>query len=281
MAKGEAENLLHSLYAISGMKISLSDRNFHGLVSFQRKGESLCSLIHRCSACLRQCRESDMHWRSKARQMGSPVYYTCPFGVTEAVLPILAGERVEGHIFCALGVENKPGADEEIAKRVARVAPQLPFEAVLEAARKMPHYDKEVLAAYYELLRAVVSKIEAQSLPLDASPTLGEQAKRYIRENLSQRITLTDLAWQLHCSTVTLTQHFKAEFGVTVMEYVASKRMALAQELLCGTEKPLQEIASLCGFEDVEYFSRSFKRVHGLPPGKWRNARTDKKKERS
>lgn len=275
MPKGEIEVLLHSFHLISGMEISLSNRKFQGLISFQHKGEGFCSLIHRSGACLRLCKDSDMHWCHKSRQTGISVRYACPFGITECILPILVGERVTGHIFCAMGVERTSGnEDEEIAARVAAVAPQLPREAVTEAIRALPHYDSTSMNAYYQLLQALVCKIELQSLPLDPSPTIGELAKRYIRENLSKSITLKQLAWQLHCSTVTLTQHFKAEFGITVTEYIRKKRIAEAERLLLESDKPLQEIAFLCGFENVEYFSRLFKKLHGIPPGKWRTRQT-------
>ena len=48
----------------------------------------------------------------------------------------------------------------------------------------------------------------------------------------AMRITLTDMSWNLHCSTVTLTEHFKKEFGITIMQYVAQKRMEMAEEML-------------------------------------------------
>ena len=94
--------------------------------------------------------------------------------------------------------------------------------------------------------------------------------KRYIKNNLTEKITLSDIAWHLHCSTVTLTEHFKKEFGITIMEYVTKKRMQLAERLLITTDKTLGEIALMSGFSDVEYFSRVFKRYHSTPPGEWR-----------
>jgi AraC-like DNA-binding protein len=56
------------------------------------------------------------------------------------------------------------------------------------------------------------------------------------------------------------------------MEYVLKKRMALAERFLLDTDEPLRSVAEAVGFSDVEYFSRTFKRTHGLPPAAWRHA---------
>ena len=96
-----------------------------------------------------------------------------------------------------------------------------------------------------------------------------------MKNNLTRKLTLADIAWNLHCSTVTLTEHFKAEFGITIMDYVTKKRMELAEKILLATDEPLREVSSRVGFSDVEYFSRTFKRYHGTSPAAWR--KTNKK----
>ena len=274
MPRGKAENLLRSFYRISGMEISLCDRDFHGLASHRHSGENFCALIHRCSACLGMCHASDEEWRTKARSYGTSVRYTCPFGIEGAILPILSDDRVEGHIFCSMGILSQKGANEAILSRVLAVAPNLQKGALQTAIAAMPHLDGEAMDAYFSMLQLLADAIGSDGMLLDHTPTLGELAKRYIRENLSHKITLADLAWHLHCSTVTLTQHFKEEFGCSVMKYVQGKRMELAQQLLQNSEKTVWEIASLCGYADVEYFSRSFKNAFGLPPGRWRSGQT-------
>ena len=100
--------------------------------------------------------------------------------------------------------------------------------------------------------------------------------KYYVKNNLDRKITLSDIAWNLHCSTVTLTEHFKAEFGITIMEYVTKKRMELAEKLLLTTDEPLREIAAMSGYSDVEYFSRTFKKFYGTAPATWRKAQSSK-----
>ena len=112
--------------------------------------------------------------------------------------------------------------------------------------------------------------IEKNDLLADHNKTLGELIKLYVKKNLHSKITLTDMSWNLHCSTVTLTEHFKKEFGITIMQYVTQQRMEQARELLLHSHASIGEIASSCGFSDVEYFSRTFKSIYGMSPNRWR-----------
>ena len=100
--------------------------------------------------------------------------------------------------------------------------------------------------------------------------TIGQLTKGYVKENLDKKITLSDISWHLHCSTVTITEHFKREYGITVMEYVMHKRMRKAEQMLYNSELPIKDISEACGFPNMEYFSRSFKSVHGMSPRAWR-----------
>jgi AraC-like DNA-binding protein len=74
---------------------------------------------------------------------------------------------------------------------------------------------------------------------------------------------------------VTLTEHFKKAFGITIMQYVQQRRMALAEQMLLGSNASINEIAVACGFADVEYFSRTFKNIHGISPNRWRRERKE------
>lgn len=64
---------------------------------------------------------------------------------------------------------------------------------------------------------------------------------------------------------------FKADFGVTPIEYITSTRMNRAAELLkSGHMYTVEHISEVCGFSDKFYFSRAFKRFYGMSPSSFR-----------
>jgi AraC family transcriptional regulator len=71
-----------------------------------------------------------------------------------------------------------------------------------------------------------------------------------------------------HCamSEYHFFRSFKQAFEMTPFQYVTSKKMHLAKELVKSREMTISEVAAACHFPDVFTFSKAFKRYYGVPP---------------
>lgn len=93
----------------------------------------------------------------------------------------------------------------------------------------------------------------------------------YIRAHIADpAMTLTDAAAAAFLSPNYLTHLLRKETGSTFSELVLERRMRLARTHLMNSQKPLSHIAQICGFADEAYFSRRFRKAHGVPPGQFR-----------
>ena len=273
MKNKRAEELIKHFYQISGMEVVVQSTNFRTLTSRRCLIGNLCTKIHRAAICLDICKASDKERFALAAESLEPLIYICPFGITKTHIPILREGKKLGYIFCSMGIVD--GDDEAITRNILKIAPSLSYDEVLDEVHLMPHLSREDFEAYHAFLRLIADEIARDDLFVDAPSSIAEQTKEYISRHLARKITLTDLGWNLHCSTVTITEHFRREFGISVMEYVAKKRLALAAQLLSETDCSIKDIAMRCGFSDTEYFSRCFKNAHGLPPGEWRKRKIE------
>lgn len=68
-----------------------------------------------------------------------------------------------------------------------------------------------------------------------------------------------------------LSALFRRETGETVTDYVNRKRVDLAVHLLSTTGLQVQTVAQHCGFADVHYFSKVFKKLTGQTPRQFRS----------
>ena len=268
MSNKRAEDLIRHFYQISGMEVVVQNTSFRTVTSKRSLPGNLCTMIHRAPICLDMCRASDKERFALAGESREPLIYVCPFGMTKTHIPIMKNDEKLGYIFCSMGIVD--GDDEAIARHILSIAPTLSYKEVLREVGGMPHLSSEDFRAYHAILTLIAEEIARSNLFEDAPPSIARQTKDYIRTHLADKITLADLSWHLHCSTVTITEHFRTEFGITVMDYVMKKRMAQAEKLLRETNQSVKEIALLCGFSDVEYFSRCFKKEHVCPPGEWK-----------
>ena len=71
-----------------------------------------------------------------------------------------------------------------------------------------------------------------------------------------------------------LSQLFRKHKDSTFVKYLTSVRMEKAMERLISTGDRIVEVSAFCGYQDVYYFSHSFKRYTGMPPKKYREENT-------
>ena len=82
--------------------------------------------------------------------------------------------------------------------------------------------------------------------------------------------TLAELAREAKLSVVHFNRVFKKQFGISPMNYVIQKRVALACSLLTETGQPLKQVGERVGYRDPFFFSRQFKKVMGVSPSGYR-----------
>jgi len=86
----------------------------------------------------------------------------------------------------------------------------------------------------------------------------------YINRNFNSDISLDELSSQFYISKFYLTREFKKLYGKTIFQQIITARINYGKELLRFTDKTVEEIAHLCGFNDQSYFARQFKKIENL-----------------
>ena len=58
--------------------------------------------------------------------------------------------------------------------------------------------------------------------------------------------------------------------GTPPIQYLKLYRVQRAAELLASTDRKIQDIAGACGFQDMSYFTKTFRELKGVTPGEYR-----------
>jgi len=98
------------------------------------------------------------------------------------------------------------------------------------------------------------------------------KAQRFIWENYSRKINLEEISKASGLSAPYFSTIFNEEMGEKLSRYLNRLRVEKAAALLTETNKPMNLIAELCGFEDQSWFSKVFKSFTGVNPGRYREA---------
>lgn len=105
------------------------------------------------------------------------------------------------------------------------------------------------------------------------------KAINYLRENLSAKVTLEDVAAHVRLSRSYLSMLFKAELGSTFTDYLNNMRIEKSKELLQDPALSLADIAALIGYSDQSYFTKKFVQLVGMSPGRYRKKRGQQEKD--
>ncbi len=113
--------------------------------------------------------------------------------------------------------------------------------------------------------------------PSNASSTSLKSAhvvniKEYLDNNYNKKISLDYLANSFYINKYYMVRAFKAEYDVSIVEYLTRIRIDHAKELLRFTESSLADISEQVGYSDVNYFNRVFSKIEGMSPTKYRKS---------
>ena len=265
----EIRKILMNFHLISGTEVALFDNKFHCILSIIQNNRHFCHSIHKNRKCTEMCIASDLNCFREVEKCGKMITYTCPFGFFSACAPVFKNEKIIGYLTFAPAIEIRKHCDETPVKNVLNIDEKANANQLKNLVKKIPHYTEESLNAYSEILQMISDKIEEDDLISNEEMSFSSSIKNYLDNNYRNKITLSELSLNFHCSTVTLTQHFKHKYGISIIQYVNSKRLKLAEKLLKEKTYSISYISEYCGFKDVEYFSRMFKKEYGLSPSNW------------
>ena len=94
----------------------------------------------------------------------------------------------------------------------------------------------------------------------------------YIREHLSENLTVAELSKQAYMSESHFFRVFKNETGLSPIDFINNERIKLATRLLADPKMKIKEVYMRCGFDNRSYFNRVFKRKQNLSPTEYQLA---------
>ena len=126
------------------------------------------------------------------------------------------------------------------------------------------HYSS--IEQLFERIKAIFEQQAGEELQI--SNEMVKKIIDYIDTSFTEDIMLGDLSKKFNLSLGYLSALMKKETGKTYTDYVVSKRLNLAKELLSDTSLSIQEIVERVGYKDYFHFNKLFKKHYRHNAGK-------------
>lgn len=137
-------------------------------------------------------------------------------------------------------------------------------------------YELSLKSYIYRLLVLLIRNYVSKYLNADKYNKIQSTTKmygdifKYIEENYYRKIYTQELASIVHVSTSHFCRSFKTHTGKTVTDYINNVRLEKALTLFNDQSLNITQIALQCGFDNINYFSRLFKKYFKMSPTEYR-----------
>ncbi|MCI1305781.1 MAG: AraC family transcriptional regulator [Lachnospiraceae bacterium] len=149
--------------------------------------------------------------------------------------------------------------------------------AALDAADRLcmnpePGYQLMIKGCLFRFLYALYQNRTGSAPQRKAHQETLKAVLSYVRGHFSEKIGVEDAARVSGYSEAHFMRFFKQETGRTFGRYLLEYRLRSAACFLKETDEPVSAVAGECGFENLSYFIRQFRRYYGAPPREYRNS---------
>ncbi len=132
---------------------------------------------------------------------------------------------------------------------------------------------KDLLANKYKsslFTAAIIKAFMSDTVEKRTKNHIGNAVKRYIEENYSKDITITEVSKLLNYHENHINRQIKKETGMSFHKYLLSVRMETAMSILNSQSSniSIEQVAELVGFSNPKYFSTCFKKYFNITPSK-------------
>jgi len=146
------------------------------------------------------------------------------------------------------------------------------FTELVNSYRSGREHDYNCLSLLYSIM-ALLQK-QLQFPEKKSIPKRMRLAKSFIDKNYNENISVGSLAYASGVSDVHFRNEFKKCFGYSPLVYIKKVRIDNAKLLLRSGYYSVSDVATMCGFDSISYFSYEFKRLTGKSPREYLNYET-------
>ncbi len=237
-----------------------------------------CEALNLCKSACSACIETNRRLMEVAVVDG-PTTCHCFAGLAATAVPVHSGSQLigflkTGQVFTRV---PPPGTFQQLSKTLLRHGLNEEDIRKLKAAYhetrcvEPERYQSMVtlLATFAEQLGQRAEKlIEVRD---GKEPITIAKARDFIEKNLSDPLPLPLVARKAGLSESHFCRIFREATGLTLTDYVNRRRIQWAKRELLKSETRISEIAFLIGYQSLSQFNRSFSKVTGRSPSRYRN----------
>ncbi|MDO4618074.1 MAG: PocR ligand-binding domain-containing protein [Clostridia bacterium] len=257
-------SVINDFFNATGVRISVLDTDFNPISKIDNEPK-YCGYVHDIG-CGGKCGESDLVILKKCKKTLKPEMHICHAGLVDIAVPIVKGDMLMG--FMIMGQMKRDIPFSEIKGEAG--FPNADMEKLEEYYKYLYVYDDNSVKSIQSLAVMLTAYIMSENMISQELNEALEEIIAFIKDNMSEEITVSSLSKKFGFSKNTLYRLFEGQLGMPVNEYIIKTKIDSAKEMLGDKTLRIREISERLGIENYSYFAKIFKSKTGITPSEYR-----------
>lgn len=265
--EAQLTNVLKQFYEITGLKVTVFGSRHEVLAEFPKTHCAFCSYINQSKEGKELCEKSNWNAFDLCNESKKVYIYTCHAGLIEVVVPLVKHNQIIGYTM--FGQITNLKSKESIIEKTRKLSHVVDYEKAMSLLSSIKCQSTSKIKAEAKILEICSMYFISGEMITSKNDLIIYKALDYIETHIDKNFKIETLCDYLHISRTQLYILFNREKNMGVMEYIRDVRVKKAIEYLKENLYSIKEIAYMTGFNDSNYFIKSFKKVTGQTPKKY------------
>ena len=271
--KQTLDQFASALHTLTGLHVGLHNHDYSLYAAAGDDMRNFCAVCRNHSpAFLQNCLKCDNAHLKKVLTERETTVYTCPFGLTEVIIPLMWQDALVGYIFLGQAFCGAAPDFEAMWEKLLALDETHLYahrEEIRRAVEDTPWLSEEKLTAVIRLAGIFAEHTYAALWFSQAANANSRQRfSYYLSLNDWEHMPMATVSAQaaselLHISYSQLNRIAKEVVGAPFKQYVLARKLSAAVRMLQETDLPLSRVAQSLGFDDTHYFARLLRQYTG------------------
>lgn len=268
--KEKLNEMLKDFYTISKVTMSVWDSDFNQLIFYPNPMAPICSKIKLDIEGKKRCLESDISACRIAASVKGAFTFTCHAGLVDTVVPIYDNDDLIAYImFGQIRDQEQILSNVENVKHLCKKY-NIDEKTIEEYYKNLPVLNRKQINAISNLFKMCIPYFyTSQAIKVEENE-LASKIELYIIQNITSKLSIEELCDKFQITVSTLYQISHKYFKTSIKDYIIGKRIDKAKHYLTTSQLSIYQICDKIGFNDYNYFIRTFRKRVGHTPLSYR-----------
>lgn len=258
------EKLSSDFLIATGVKLAVYDVNFKLLNYKEQNDIRYCAIIQENEEGKLACIRSDSELLEKCKTEGRAVMHICHAGLLDIALPIVYEKKIIAYLIIGQ-IKTK-----DSVLKTGEFSDVSDFTELKRCFEELTVFGQDKIDSVLNIAMMLVKYILFENMLIPKHEPQFDKALSFINDNIEKNLTISEISRSTLIPKSSLYKMFHTHLGCTISEYINSKRVKKATELLINSEMSVAEISEKLGFSTQQYFSKTFKKIKGVSPAQFR-----------